>query len=144
MRLVIKRVFFDDAYTQGVLYIDDRPTGMYTLEDKMREVAGLPVEEWKVKDYTAIPQGEYALKLTYSPHFKRILPELMDVPGFENIRIHSGNTVDDSSGCPLVGYSMLGPGHIGASRVALDDLMDELDAAVAGGEDITCEVINAP
>lgn len=144
MRLVIKRLFLEETYTQGVLLIDDRQSGIYTLEDVMREVPGEPVESWKVQDETAIPVGTYKLVLDYSPHFKKILPHLLDVPGFEGIRIHAGNTVEDSSGCPLVGYSVLGPGQIGASRIALADLMEELEAAIAGGEDITCEVINAP
>ena len=144
MRLVIKRLFLEDNYTQGVLLIDDRQSGINTLEDVMREVPGEPVESWKVQDETAIPVGIYKLVLDYSSHFKKILPHLLDVPGFEYIRIHSGNTVSDSAGCPLVGYSVTGPGTIGASRIALADLMEELEAAVAGGEDITCEVVNAP
>lgn len=126
------------------MLIDDRQTAIQTLEDAMREIPGEPVESWKVQGETAIPVGAYALVLDYSPHFKCILPHMLDVPGFEGIRIHAGNTVEDSSGCPLVGYSVIGPGKIGASRIALADLMAELEAAVEGGEDITCEVVNAP
>lgn len=144
MRVVIKRTIFGDNYTQGVMLIDDRQTAIQTLEDAMREIPGEPVESWKVQDETAIPVGTYMLVLDYSPHFKCILPHLLDVPGFEGIRIHAGNTVEDSSGCPLVGYSVIGPGQIGASRIALADLMEELEAAGSGGEDITCEVVNAP
>lgn len=51
-----------------------------------------------------IPEGEYSLHMTYSPRFKRIMPQVMNVPERSGIRIHWGNFVKDSSGCILVGY----------------------------------------
>ena len=51
-----------------------------------------------------IPEGEYPLHLTFSPKFKTVTPQLMDVPGRSNIRIHWGNFLKDTQGCPLVGY----------------------------------------
>lgn len=53
-----------------------------------------------------IPCGEYPLKKTYSPKFKRSLPIVCNVPGRSGIRIHSGNTYVDSSGCILVGWNV--------------------------------------
>ena len=51
----------------------------------------------------AIPMGYYKLTLTFSPRFKRVLPLLHMVPGFEGVRIHAGNQSIDSQGCILVG-----------------------------------------
>lgn len=54
--------------------------------------------------FRCIPEGEYAVHMTYSPRFKRIVPQIMNVPGRTGIRIHWGNFVKDTQGCPLVGY----------------------------------------
>lgn len=94
MKLLLKRIALKDTYTIGKLYID----GVYfcdTLEDAVRDV--------KIKHETAIPKGIYKITLVSSPRFKRILPRLHDVPGFTGILIHRGNTIDDTSGCILVG-----------------------------------------
>lgn len=100
--------------TYGRLYVD----GTYlcdTLEDMERME--------KVYGETAIPQGQYKMSLTYSPKFKRILPLIENVPGFTGIRIHSGNTTDDTSGCILVGeYSGNGTLISGTSKPAFDRL----------------------
>lgn len=94
MKLLLKRIFKGNTYTIGKLYID----GEYfcdTLEDKVREV--------KIKNETAIPTGTYKVIVNMSPRFKRLLPRLLDVPGFDGILIHRGNTDKDTSGCILVG-----------------------------------------
>lgn len=98
MLLELKRIAKQKTYTIGRLFVD----GVYlcdTLEDRCIDWT----KQKKVKHQTAIPEGEYVVKLTLSPRFKRLLPELMDVPNYENIRIHSGNSEVDTSGCPLLG-----------------------------------------
>ena len=74
----------------------------FAVEDKVR-APGV-----KVQDETAIPAGSYKMKISKSPKFGRLLPEILDVPGFSEIRIHKGNTAADSSGCLIIG-SRLGP-----------------------------------
>jgi hypothetical protein len=92
--------------TFGALYAD----GVFlahTLEDVVRELDGIPVDEWKVQDKTAIPHGRYRVIITRSGRFSRkaghdvYLPELLSVPGFDKIRIHGGNGPEDTDGCIL-------------------------------------------
>ena len=105
MKVLLKRIALRDTYTIGKIYID----GEYfcdTLEDKVRDLNKNGVfdgDEKKVYGETAIPYGTYKVILSYSPKFKRILPELLDVPCFTGIRIHRGNTEKDTAGCLLVG-----------------------------------------
>lgn len=89
-------------FTAGRLYADGNFI-CHTLEDEVREIDGRPVSEWKVQGRTAIPRGRYRVILTRSPRFKRILPELLNVPGYTGIRVHRGNTADHTEGCILVG-----------------------------------------
>lgn len=98
MILVLKRNFKGPDYTIGKLYID----GHYfcdTLEDTVRP------NDTKIAGRTAIPAGEYEVVKSYSPRFKKILPEILDVPGFTGVRIHAGNTAKDTDGCILLGLN---------------------------------------
>jgi hypothetical protein len=98
MKLTLKRNFKGADYTIGKLYID----GHYfcdTLEDTVR-----PNGE-KIAGKTAIPAGDYKVIKSYSPRFKKILPEILDVPGFSGVRIHAGNTAKDTDGCLLLGLN---------------------------------------
>jgi hypothetical protein len=67
------------------------------------------------------------------------MPLLLQVPYFEGIRIHPGNTDKDTDGCILVGDSR-GNDYVGESRVAFGRLFDKLQAAIDAGEEITIEV----
>ena len=105
MEIVVKRIALKPTYTIGKLYID----GEYfcdTLEDTVRDLnknGKFDNGEKKVYGGTAIPYGKYEVKWTYSHRFKKYTPQLMNVPSFEGIRIHSGNSSKDSSGCLLLG-----------------------------------------
>ena len=121
MKLLVEREPTVEGVTLGSLFIDGHRF-CDTLEDPIRELPGVPVEKWKIKGETAIPQGTYRLVFSYSNRFKRILPEVLDVPGFSAIRIHSGNTIADTEGCLLVGSAR--NGHmVTGSKVMLEKLM---------------------
>jgi hypothetical protein len=130
MKLVLKRIHFGENFTIGQLFeeteIGQNPL-CYTLEDKFREIEGVPVEQWKVPHETAIPRGNYSVSITFSNRFGINLPLLADVPGYTGVRIHSGNSDKDTDGCILVGQSWDGVSNwIGASKVALSDLLPRI------------------
>lgn len=105
MKLTLKRIALKPTYTIGKLYIDDNYF-CDTLEDTVRDLnkdGKFDNGEKKIKGETAIPYGTYEIKWTYSPRFKKYTPQLMNVPSFEGIRIHAGNTNASTSGCLLLG-----------------------------------------
>ncbi len=109
MELLVQRKYFKDKYTIGRFYADN----MFlcaTLEDPIRDLKDLNHDgdfdeagEGKIYGDTAIPCGKYKVILNHSPKLKRTLPLLLDVPGFEGIRIHGGATNRNTEGCILVG-----------------------------------------
>lgn len=132
MDIEIKRIYKGAEYTIGRLSID----GKYfcdTLEDTVR-APGV-----KVRGKTAVPAGRYRVVLTESPRFKRILPLLVDVPNFEGVRIHPGNTAKDTEGCLLVGFNQV-KGKVVASRATFQKLFEKLWAADRAGEEIWTEI----
>lgn len=128
MNITVKRIAKKDTYTIGKLYID----GQYfcdTLEDKDRGLKQSDdlayITKHKVYGETAIPTGTYNVSLTYSPKFKKILPLIENVKGFSGIRIHSGNTAQDSLGCILVGKNTV-VGKVTNSRDTFNALFEKL------------------
>lgn len=112
------------------------------LEDEVREIHGLPVAEWKVPGQTAIPAGTYEVDVCYSQRFGPNTLTLLDVPGYSSIRIHAGNTDEDTEGCLLVGVR-LGKDAITMSRATLLKIKDLILPAIGRGEKVTIEIINA-
>lgn len=106
MKIVVKRFYKGDNYTTGWLYIDGKLI-CETIEDRDRGLTqDMPLDEIKKKkvySHTAIPTGTYKVVVNNSPKFKRNLPRLLNVPGFDGILIHRGNTHHDTAGCLLVG-----------------------------------------
>jgi hypothetical protein len=131
MKLTLNRGACSAKSTPGTLMVDGVHE-CFTLEDVVRDE--------KIAGCTAIPAGEYRVIINQSNRFKRLLPLLIDVPGFEGVRIHPGNTDADTEGCILVGDS---PAHdfLGASRVAFERLFAKMQAAVAAGKEISLEVV---
>ena len=105
MNLTLKRLNLTPNYTEGELYVN----GVYfckTLEDTNRDLnknGQFDNNEKKVYGETCIPYGKYKVILSYSPKFKRELPEILEVPDFQGIRIHRGNKISDTLGCVLCG-----------------------------------------
>jgi hypothetical protein len=127
--------------TLGVLRVNE-VYECWTLEDAVREQPGQPVVAWKVKGMTAIPSGEYAVRITQSVRFGRALPELVNVPGFSGVRIHPGNTDKDTEGCILCGAERA-VGIIKQSALACEALQRKIAAALAASEPVTIRIENA-
>ena len=110
MLITIDRAWKKDGYTISRLYVNGELFGCNTLEDTDRGLRqDMQLEEIKKKKVygqTAIPRGSYECVYTYSNRFKKMLPLLKDVPGFDGIRIHSGNSAKDTEGCILVGLNL--------------------------------------
>jgi|GEM_PF-177519 len=94
----------------------------------------------KIKGRSAIPEGRYAVVITWSPRLKQWLPLLLGVPMFSGIRIHAGNTAKDTAGCILVGQN-LKRGMVLNSRIWLKRLKDKIVEAKARGEGVWITVM---
>lgn len=139
---VVREPSDPQAGTLGVLFVDGR-FHHFTLEDITREVPGAPVKQWKVPGDTAIPAGRYRVAMTYSNRFKRVMPQILDVPGFEGIRIHSGNTKEDTEGCLLLGFQRANASVL-QSRPAVAALEELIEAALSRDEEIWINLENPP
>ena len=138
MNITLNRIAKKAKYTIGKLYINDQYF-CDTLEDTVRDInhnGKFDNGEVKVYGKTAIPFGKYSVVYTYSPKFKRKLPLLLNVPQFEGIRIHPGNTAEDSLGCILVGKNTA-VGKLTESKVTSDKLNNLIETAINNKENIT-------
>jgi len=138
MELRVVRQYYAPDCTIGRMLVDGQ-FECYTLEDGIRTN--------KVAGETAIPEGRYPVKITYSNAFRRELPLVEGVRNFTGIRIHSGNSNKDTLGCILVGQSWTpGADVIGASVRAMQALLPKIRAALGAGEAVTLSVEqpNAP
>lgn len=127
MKLHLKRTFLGSKYTIGRLTIDD----VYfcdTLEDVEREI--------KIPKETCIPRGTYKVVMDFSMRFQELMPHVLNVPNFEGIRIHAGNTAEDTEGCILLGTNSK-PGMVTNSRVIFNSFYTRLKNE---SDEITIEI----
>ena len=130
-----------EDFTDGLLYINGE-FKVYTLEDEERTI--------KVSGQTRIPNGRYKIALRteggfhnrylkkYGAGFHKGMLWVKDVPNFEYILIHVGNTDDDTAGCLLTGMSNNADaaGFIGGSTDAYKKIYPEISNALLNGEDV--------
>jgi hypothetical protein len=128
MQINVVREQYRAGCTIGRMFVDGA-FECFTLEDGIRTN--------KVYGETAIPAGSYSVIVNYSPRFKTSLPLLQDVPNFEGVRIHPGNTAANTLGCILVGRNWTpGSEQITASRLAFEPLKQKIVEAIARGEEV--------
>lgn len=138
MNITLIRKYKLPTYTIGKLYIDEEYF-CDTLEDKDRgltdDMTVSEISNIKIKKETAIPTGTYKVTITYSNRFKKNMPLINDVKGFEGIRIHSGNTDKDTEGCILVGFNKV-KGNVINSR----DTYNKLFSILSKSNNITITI----
>lgn len=143
MNLQLKRCFSLDACVLGGLAIDGR-FQCFTLED--------PPHAVKVAGITGIPAGQYAIKLRtegrlheeYAARFPehRGMLWLQNVPNFEWIYLHAGNTPENTDGCPLLGDTLRAAGRVDDSVQAYRRVYGVVSNAILAGEPVTIDVEN--
>ena len=123
----------DKLYVNGVYFSD-------ALEDPDRgltdEMSLEEIKKIKIKGNTCIPYGTYNITITYSFKFKRDLPLINNVKGFEGIRIHSGNIPTDTSGCILPGFNKI-KGKVINSKETTEKLITSIKTSLSKGEKVT-------
>lgn len=129
MEIKLVRGKANASFVEGKMYVDGE-FECYTVEDAPRDV--------KVYGKTAIPKGRYKVVITMSNRFKKRLPLLIGVPGFEGVRIHSGNSSKDTEGCIIVGAvnDRTDDDWVGSSKVAMSRLMPKIEDALAVKEEV--------
>ncbi|MBQ2210316.1 MAG: hypothetical protein II404_10180 [Prevotella sp.] len=147
MELILERIAKKKNYTIGHLYIANETSGdnpglgqpltkglqiCDTLEPTWRDYQN---GAYKVKGKSAIPEGRYAVVISWSPKFGAWLPILLGVPKFEGVRIHAGNTPQDTEGCILVGKNRE-VGKVLDSRIWVHRLKQKIVEAKARGEPV--------
>lgn len=142
MELLLERKYCKKEYTIGNLYIN----GVFycnILEDTVRDFNKNGIfdcGEIKIKGNTAIPYGEYDIIVTYSPKFKRELPILLNVPAFDGIRIHRGNTNKDTAGCLLPGENKERGKVINSTKYELD-LTNKIKSELSKGKKVKIKIV---
>lgn len=141
MKLTLNRNTRSAESTIGDLFINDE-FFCYVLEDFDRGLTSsmsvAEINQKKVYAKTAIPKGTYKVVITFSPRFKQYMPLLLNVKGFQGIRIHTGNTANHSEGCLILGMTK-STNFVGQSKIAYSRLMAKLKK-VEKTEEIIIEI----
>lgn len=142
MEIKLIRKYYQAKYTIGRLYVNNRffsdclePPSLHLTE---RSALGTILIA-KYKGYRAIPTGRYRILITRSRRFGRWLPLLLNVKGFEGIRIHPGNKPEDTRGCILLGFNRR-KGYVLDSTRCVLTLVKMMTEAIAKGEKVFVEV----
>lgn len=143
MRIKVLRYNSADDHTNSIIFIDG-VFECYGLEDEFRAD--------KVKGETRIPNGIYDIKFRavggfhtrylkrYGKSFHKGMLQVMNVPNFEYILLHSGNTDNDTAGCLLLGDgNSRGENFISQSRPAYNRLYPKVRNAILRGQKVTIE-----
>jgi hypothetical protein len=126
MEIVVKITKKAKGYRAGEMWIDGK-FFCHTIEDEDRGlVKTMPLEEIKAKKkfgITGIPFGKYQVAMTYSNRFKTYMPQILDVPGWEGVRIHIANKATELEGCIAVAVESGDDGFAGNSATAYKALL---------------------
>jgi hypothetical protein len=148
VKIKVERTIFREKSTIGRLSIDG-VNKCFTLEDRVREDA-----EKKVYGETAIPAGTYRVTLrttgTIHEAYLKRFPGMhkgtlwiRNIPGYEYVLIHCGNTPSDTLGCILVGEDwQVGSDRVNGSEKAYKGIYPGIRDALLKGQDVKIEIVN--
>lgn len=134
MEILVKRIWKKQSnngtgFAGGKMYINNVDF-CFTIEDEDRNLkSSMSLEQISsIKKYgiTAIPTGRYEVAMTFSNRFKEYMPQILSVPGYEGVRIHTANTSKDVEGCIGVAMESSSDGFAGNSRAAYSKLLSAL------------------
>ena len=138
MEIKLIRKYYQAKYTIGRLYVNNRffsdclePPSQHLTERCSMDT----IQNAKNKGYRAIPTGRYRILITRSRRFGRWLPLLLNVKGFEGIRIHAGNKPEDTRGCILLGFNRR-KGYVLDSTRCVLTLVKMMTEAMEKGEKV--------
>lgn len=144
-KIIINRKWFTTKSTMGILEVPDAGFQCYTIEDVARP-RGV-----KIYGETCIPEGRHKFICNVSSRFKKVLPLIYNTNGYiltdgygaawTGIRIHAGNTQEDSSGCIIVGYKR-GENMVYESKKCMQDLMAILLQQCGEGKEYYIQISN--
>lgn len=135
MKLLIERSLSYGTCTISRFYVDG-VFFAYSLEDTDRQ---LESGGKKIPRETAIPRGTYKVTIDFSNRFQKQMMHVLNVPGFEGIRIHAGNTDKDTEGCILLG-KVRSDNAVFNSRDAVNALFEKVRTALDAGQPVTLEI----
>lgn len=138
MEITLDRAWKKDGYTISRLFINGERI-CEALEDTdrgLKQSMSLDeIKKLKIYGKTAIPSGRYKVVMSYSPKFKKVLPEVLDIVGYSNVRIHAGNTAKDTLGCILPGLNVR-KGAVLYSTKWTNVIISEISSAIKRGEEV--------
>ena len=158
MILTLKRIYCKGTYTLGALQIQTESNNDFRTSKYFCDTLEPHAIDWrreeKIAGKTAIPTGRYKVVMSYSKTYKRRMPYLLNVPHFTGIMIHTGNSVDDTRGCILVGKAVRPQkpeqenptgkatviGRLTDSRITFNKLYEIIKEAMKKGESVVVEV----
>jgi len=141
MILTCERYELGDNYTHGEVWLEgdvERTHVCYSMEDTDRflETGGV-----KVAGLTAIPIGVYKMVIDRSQRFGKDMIHLLNVPQFSGVRVHAGNTSENTEGCPLVGRDMPVGDWMGNSRPAAEKVFNMVRKELSAGNECYWKIV---
>ncbi len=154
MTITLKRIYKKGAFTLGALQIQTESNKEFLMNRYFCDTLEPHAIDWrkeeKIAGKTAIPTGRYRVVMSYSKTYKRRMPFLQNVPYFTGIMIHTGNSVDDTRGCILVGKAVRPQkpeeenpsgeatvtGRLTDSRITFNRLYELIREAMKKGEEV--------
>jgi len=136
MEIKLTRKWLTKNSTVGELFIDGKQE-CFVIEDNY------PTPWVKTPGKTAIPAGRYEVIVNMSNRFKVEMPLLLNVPEYQGVRIHPGNTASDTEGCLLPGR-VRQVDKVLESKLAYEALFTKIKAALAKKEKVWITIVVEP